>query len=91
MDLKGALREAAYSSIEEDGIIFTTTSQWTSNDGIIFFPAATSVKELPVKTIKEMKIQLSSKDFDKYENLDKELFLLSDDFTPEEASDDDEN
>jgi len=47
MDLKGALREAAYSSIEEDGIIFTTTSQWTSNDGIIFFPAATSVKELP--------------------------------------------
>lgn len=47
MDLKSALREAAYDSLEDDGIVFANTSQWTSNDGITFFPAATSVKELP--------------------------------------------
>lgn len=47
MDLKSALRDAAYDSIEEDGLVFSNTSQWTSNDGVIFFPAATSVKELP--------------------------------------------
>jgi SpoVK/Ycf46/Vps4 family AAA+-type ATPase len=47
MDLRSALRDAAYDSIEEDGPVFSNTSQWTSNDGVIFFPAATSVKELP--------------------------------------------
>lgn len=44
MDLKSALRDAAYDSIEDDGVVFANTSQWTSNDGITF---STSVKELP--------------------------------------------
>jgi len=47
MDLKNSLREAAYNSFDEDEIIFSNSSQWTSNDGVIFYPAATSVKELP--------------------------------------------
>lgn len=41
-------RELAYSSLEEDGSPdFTQNSQWTSSDGVTFYPAATSVKELP--------------------------------------------
>jgi len=47
MDLKNALRDEAYTSFEDDEPAFSNCSQWTSNDGVIFFPAATSVKELP--------------------------------------------
>jgi SpoVK/Ycf46/Vps4 family AAA+-type ATPase len=47
VNLKNALRDAAYDSLDDDEIIFSNSSQWTSNDGIIFYPAATSVKELP--------------------------------------------
>lgn len=40
------LKDLAYSSMD-DGPDFTHTSQWTSSDGVTFYPAATSVKELP--------------------------------------------
>jgi len=42
------LRDSIYSSAEDGNEdIFGRCSQWTSDDGSIFYPAATSVKELP--------------------------------------------